>query len=187
MARLSSRRAEAGTASRLRSSRVAAFIGLFLFWWILTALVYHQTESNFLRPESGWYLFLSRSTPVIQFDFEKDVLTKSFKGHYAPIAFLAEFATAKLVGTHGGFWKWRQITVLALLATMLFLLARTSGCALRLSRFKTSLSAVALTAILIFQAQMQDFVRARSLKITAHENQVCGSSAVTGERPRRFL
>lgn len=133
-------------------------MGILLLWWILTALVYRHTQSNFLRAESGWYLFLSHSDPSVQHGFEKVLLTKSFHGHYAPFAFLAEFATAKLVGTHAGFWKWRQISVLALLATMLFLFAHNSGCALQLSRLKASLSAAGLTAILIFQPQMREFV-----------------------------
>ncbi len=158
MARLSSRRAETGTASRLRSSRVAAFIGLFLFWWILTALVFRHTQSNFLRAESGWYLYLSHSAPSIQHGFEEVLLTKSFYGHYAPLGFLGEFATAKLAGTHAWFWKWRQITVLALLATMLFLCVRNSGYALELSRLNSSFAAASLTALLIFQALMRDFV-----------------------------
>src|SRR5438046_1562717 len=146
MARLSSRRAETGTASRLRSSRIAVFIGIFLFWWILTALVYRHTESNFLRAESGWDLYLSHSTPSIQHGFEKALLTKSFYGHYAPLGFLGEFATAKLAGTNAWFWKWRQITVIALLATMLFLVARKSGNALGVSRVNSSLAAIGLTA-----------------------------------------
>jgi hypothetical protein len=137
---------------------VLAFIGIFLLWWILTALVYRHTQSNFLRAESGWFLFLSHSAPAVQHDVEKDLLTTSFNGHYAPLAFLAEFATAKMIGTHASFWKWRQITVLALLATILFLFARNSGYALQLSRPRASLSATGLTAILIFQAQMRDFI-----------------------------
>jgi hypothetical protein len=137
---------------------VLSFIGIFLLWWILTALVYRHTQSNFLRAESGWYLFLSHSSPVVQHNTEKDFWTTSFNGHYAPLAFLAEYETAKLVGTHGWFWKWRQITVLALLATILFLFVRNSGCALQLSRLRASLSATGLTAILIFQAQMREFI-----------------------------
>lgn len=137
---------------------VLAFIGIFLLWWILTALVYRHTQSNFLRAESGWYLFLSHSSPVVQHNTEKDFWTTSFNGHYAPLAFLAEYETAKLAGTHGSFWKWRQITVLALLATILFLFVRSSGCALQLSRLRASLSATGLTAILIFQAQMREFI-----------------------------
>ena len=140
------------------SSTILAFVGIFLLWWILTTFVYHHTQSNFLRAESGWYLFLSQSTPAVQHDFEKDALTKSYYGHYAPLAFLAEFATAKLIGTHAGFWKWRQISVLAVLATVLFLFARDSGYALQLSRPLANLSAVGLTAVLIFQPQMRDFI-----------------------------
>jgi hypothetical protein len=141
-----------------RFSTILAFVGIFLLWWILTAFVYHQTQSNFLRAESGWYLFLSQSTLAIQHDFEKDALTKSYHGHYTPLAFLAEFTTAKLIGTHAAFWKWRQITVLALLATILFLCVRSGGHALQLSGPKANLSATGLTAILIFQPQMRDFV-----------------------------
>ena len=135
-----------------------AFIGIFLLWWILTALVYRHTQSNFLRAESGWYLFLSHSSPVVQHNTEKDFWTTSFNGHYAPLAFLAEYETAKLVGTHASFWKWRQITVLALLATILFLFVRNSGGALQLSRLRASLSATGLTAILIFQGQIREFI-----------------------------
>jgi len=45
-----------------------------------------------------------------------------------------------------------------LLATILFLFVRNSGCALQLSRLRASLSATGLTAILIFQAQMREFI-----------------------------
>jgi hypothetical protein len=148
----------AGRGSESGSSRVLAFIGIFLLWWVLTALVYRHTQSNFLRAESGWYLFLSHSSPVVRHNTERDIWTTSFNGHYAPLAFLAEYETARLAGTHGSFWKWRQITVLALLATALFLFARNSGCALQLSRLKASFSAIGLTAILIFQGPMREFI-----------------------------
>jgi hypothetical protein len=147
-----------GRALQPRSSTILAFVGIFLLWWILTAFVYRHTQSNFLRAESGWYLFVSHSTPAVQHGFEKTLLTKSFNGHYAPFARVAEFATARLVGTHAGFWKWRQITVLGVLATMVFLFARNSGCALQLTRLRANLGAVGLTAILIFQVQMRDFI-----------------------------
>lgn len=147
-----------GTGSRHWSLRALAFIGIFLAWWILTALVYRHTQSNFLRAESGWYLFLSHSAPAVQHDFEKVLLSTSFKGHYTPFAFLAEFITARLVGTHAGFWKWRQITVLAVLATMVFLFVRNSGSGFQLSTIKANLCAAGLTTVLIFQAQMRYFV-----------------------------
>jgi hypothetical protein len=102
-----------GRGAEPRPSRALAFIGIFLLWWILAALVYRHTPINFLRAESGWYLFLSHSSPLVQHNTEKDFWTTSFNGHYAPLAFRAEYETAKLVGTHASFWKWRQITVLA--------------------------------------------------------------------------
>src|SRR5207302_3784489 len=56
------------------------------------------------------------------------------------------------------FWKWRQITAIALLATILFLAVRKSGDALELSILNSSVAAAGLTASLIFQALMRDFV-----------------------------
>jgi hypothetical protein len=158
MARLHSHRAETETAFRLKSSRVATFVSIFLCWWILTAFVYRHTESNFLRAESGWYLYLSHSSPSIHRVFEKALLTKSFYGHYAPLGFLGEFVTAKLIGTRAWFWKWRQITVVALLATIAFLSVRNSGFALELAKLKASLAAAGLTATLVFQPLMRDFI-----------------------------
>ncbi|HEV2841310.1 MAG TPA: hypothetical protein VGW39_08305 [Chthoniobacterales bacterium] len=147
-----------GGGSRNWSLRALAFIGIFLAWWILTAVVYRHTQSNFLRAESGWYLFLSHSAPAPRHDFEKVLSRTSFRGHYTPFAFLAEFMTARLVGTNAGFWKWRQITVLAVLATMVFLFVRKSGSGFRLSSIKANLCAAGLTTVLIFQAQMRYFV-----------------------------
>jgi hypothetical protein len=138
--------------------RVFAFVGIFLSWWILAALVFDDTQSNFLRAESGWYLFLAHSSPAIQSDFVEVLLTKSFNSHYAPLAFLAEFATAKLIGTQAGFWKWRQITLVALLATTLFFFVLNSGFAFQLSKLEACLCAIGGTTVLSFQPQMRDFI-----------------------------
>jgi hypothetical protein len=145
-------------ARSLTSSKSLWCVAIFLFSWGLTTFVYHHTYSNFLRAESGWYLFLSHSTPVVQENFVKVLLAKSYKGHYAPLAFLSEFVTAKVVGTHAGFWKWRQISVLALVATAQFLLLRLSAAAFQLSSFKAGFSAGAITAVLIFQPLMREFI-----------------------------
>ena len=120
--------------------------------------VYDKTKSNFLRAESGYYLILSHSPLPVQRAFEKALFTKSFHGHYSPLGFLAEFLTAKFVGTRGGFWKWRQITAVALLATTLFVLVRNTGSALGVCRLKASLGGIGLTALLVYQPQMRDFV-----------------------------
>jgi hypothetical protein len=147
-----------GLGTDRRWSSLLRLIGILLLWWLLTAAVYRGTASNFLRAESGWYLFLSHSTPAIQSEFEKSVFTKSMHGHYTPFAFLAEFEAAKLAGTNGSFWKWRQITALALFALTLFLFGRASGAALGLTRLQASSSAAALTALMVFQVQMREFV-----------------------------
>src|SRR5204862_1890510 len=100
MARLGPDRAQAGIGGGLRRSALG-FIAIFLLCWLLTAAVYRQTASNFLRAESGWFLFLSHSDPGLQRRFEKVLLTRNLWGHYAPLVFVAEFETAKLAGTHG--------------------------------------------------------------------------------------
>ena len=167
MARLDAGSAKAGTAALKESrglatqalwSRLLILAGIFLFWWLLSAGVYRQTTSNFLRAESGWLLLLSHSSPDMQHGFVKVVLTKNLYGHYAPFAFLAEFQTAKLAGTRASFWKWRQITVLALLATALFQFSRASGAALGLTGRQAFFSGAALTALMVFQVQMREFI-----------------------------
>ena len=145
-------------AARGRWANLLRLIGIFLLWWILTAVVYRHTVSNFFRAESGWLLLISHSAPDMQQGFAKTVLTRNLYGHYAPFAFLAEFQTAKLAGTNDAFWKWRQITVLALLATALFQCARASAAVFGLAKVQASFSAGALTALLVFQVQMREFI-----------------------------
>ena len=147
-----------GLAANRRWSNLLQLLAIFLLWWLLTAAVYRGTASNFLRAESGWFLLLAHSAPEVQRSFAKTVLTKNHYGHYTPMAHLAEFETAKLAGTSGAFWKWRQITVVALLATALFQFGRVSGAALGLTRVQAPFSAAALTALLVFQVQMREFV-----------------------------
>src|SRR2546423_636822 len=37
---------------------ILKWLAIFLLWWALTAIVYSRVESNFLRAESGWDLFM---------------------------------------------------------------------------------------------------------------------------------
>lgn len=133
-------------------------LAVFLLWLFLAAIVYWRTESNFLRAESGWYLCLSHSPPDLQQRFMKLWATSSYNGHYTPVAFISEFVTARFVGTRAPFWKWRQITVVALLATILSGLTSDFGRLLGLSPPKRVLSAAALTALFVFQPGMTDFI-----------------------------
>lgn len=141
-----------------RESPVVKWLAIFLLWLALTAIVYSKVESNFLRAESGWYLFLSKSSPASQQDFVRVLATRTFAGHYTPIAFIAEFETAKWVGATPAFWKWRQIAVAALLATILCGLV-TDSCRLwSLAPKKRVATAIAATALLVFQPYMTDFI-----------------------------
>src|SRR3954471_15285240 len=129
----------------VRESSIVRLLAVFLLWWALTAIVYSRVESNFLRAESGWYLFLSKSSPAWQKDFLGILATRTFIGHYTPIAFMAEFETAKLVGATPAFWKWRQITMAGLLATVLYSLVRDSCRLCSLPAGKSVATAIAAT------------------------------------------
>jgi hypothetical protein len=142
----------------LRTSPIVKWLGIFLFWWVLTAIVYSKVESNFLRAESGWYLFMSKSSPAWQKDFLGILATRTFIGHYTPLAFIAEFETAKLVGATPAFWKWRQITVAALLAAVLYNLVKDSCRLSSLAPGKSVATAIGATALLVFQPSMTDFI-----------------------------
>lgn len=134
------------------------FCIFFPFWLLATAALFHHTPSNFLRAESGWYLFVSRSEPAVQRDFVRRTYTMTRSGHYTPLAFLAEFATAKVIGTRAAFWKWRQIAAVAALAMMLFMVGERIGSALQVSTFQARAGAITLAAILAFQPWMREFV-----------------------------
>jgi hypothetical protein len=146
------------SARSWRESPIVQSLAIFLLWWVLTALVYSKVESNFLRAETGWYLFMSKSSPGWQKDFLGILATRTFIGHYTPIAFIAEFETAKLAGATPAFWKWRQITVAALLATVLFSLFKNSCRLCSLAPGKSVATAIAATAVIIFQPYMTDFI-----------------------------
>lgn len=131
----------------------------FAAWLAVTGFVYRDTASNFLRAESGWYLSLSHSPSVIQRDFVRRVMTESFNGHYAPLAFLAEFETAKIAGTAATFWKWRQIALVALVATAIHQVTRQASRLLtRNSKQNWTAPAAAIAALIVFQPNMKDFV-----------------------------
>lgn len=145
------------TSTKSSGARIAL---TFAAWFALVAFVYRGTESNFLRAESGWYLLLSHSDAGTQDHFCRIALTTSFNGHYAPIAFLAEFCTAKIVSTTAAFWKWRQVALVALLATAVYELARLSGRLLadRSGDLVIASAGAAVAAVIVFQPNMKDFI-----------------------------
>ena len=139
-----------------RHLKAAGPIIRFAIWFLLVAVCYRNVQSAFFRAESGWYQFLSHSDQVHHFPFY--LLTYRYQGHYTPLAFIGEFELTRLVGPHEFFWKWRQITVLSVLATAISMftsrVARTS----RVSIVPAEALAWAITALYVFQPRMTDFI-----------------------------
>ena len=131
---------------------------LFLLSFVLTAAIYRHTPMNFLRAESGWYLQLSHSSDEIQRRFQHDFFTTSYGGHYAPLAFLAEFETAKIVGTNASFWKWRQILAVAVIGAALAGLVYAIGGVFQLTPGRRWALSAAVTAGAIFRPEIIEFI-----------------------------
>lgn len=141
-----------------REGAVRRALIVFLLSFVLIAAVYRKTPMNFLRAESGWYLVQSHSSEQIQRRFERDFFTSSYGGHYVPLAFLAEFETAKIVGTNESIWKWRQILALALISAALCGVVYAIGGMFQLSRSSRWAMSAALTAGAVFRPEIMEFI-----------------------------
>jgi hypothetical protein len=139
-----------------RPFKAAGLIIHFAIWFLLVAVCYRHTQSAFLRAESGWYEFLSHSDQRRHFLIY--LLTYSYHAHYTPLAFVAEFELTRLVGPQALFWKWRQITVLSLLATTISVFTIRLARGSRVSIVPAAALAVGITALFVFQPQMTDFI-----------------------------
>src|SRR5437763_4854271 len=138
------------------AARRAAVI--FVLSLLLVAAVYRDTPVNFLRDESGWYLVQSHLSEENQQRFERDLFAHSYGGHYTPFAFLAEFQTAKIVGTNESFWKWRQILALALVGAALCGAAYAIGGVFQLSRWSRWAMGAVLAAGAVFRPEIMEFI-----------------------------
>ena len=130
---------------------------IFALSLLLVAAVYRDTPINFLRAESGWFLTQSHSSPEIRQRFQRNFFG-SYGGHFTPFAFLAEFQTAKLVGTNESFWKWRQILALAVIGAALCGAVYAIGGMFQLSRWSRWALSAALTAGALFRPEIMEFV-----------------------------
>ena len=131
---------------------------VFAATFLIVAAVYGRVPISFLRAESGWFLYLSHSDEATQRAMIRGFFTHSSAGHYTPLAFLAEFTTAKIVGTSRTFWKWRQLFAVSVAAAALFVAVVAIARALALSTTQQIAVAVLLTVAIIFQPSMIDFV-----------------------------
>ncbi len=138
--------------------RTRYIILVFAATLLLVAAVYWRAPIQFLRAESGWYLSLSHSSEETQRDFRRGFFTHSYGGHYTPLAFLAEFETARSAGTSRTFWKSRQLIALAGAGTAIFAMVAAIGAGLGLGPREQLLLAAALAATAVFQPQMADLV-----------------------------
>jgi hypothetical protein len=134
-----------------------AFI-ILLLSFVLVAAVYRKTPMNFLRAESGWFIYHADSDPETQLRFQRIFFTGSYGGHYTPLAFLAEFQMAKIAGTNESIWKWRQILALALVGAALGGTVYTIGGVFQLARPARSALAAAVAAGSVFRPEMMDFI-----------------------------
>ena len=141
-----------------REGAVRRALIVFLLSFVLIAAVYRRTPMNFLRAESGWFLFHAYSTPEIQQHFQKGFFLASYGGHYAPLAFRAEFETAKIAGTNESIWKWRQILALTLISAALVGTLYAIGGAFQLPTLTRWMMAVAVTAGSVYRPEMMDFI-----------------------------
>ena len=139
-----------------RHLKAAGPIIRFAIWFLLVAVCYRNTQSAFFRAESGWYQFLSHSDQRQHFLFY--LLTYRYQGHYTPLAFIGEFELTRLVGPHEFFWKWRQITVLSVLATAISMFTGRLARSSRISIVPAEALAGAITALFVFQPRMTDFI-----------------------------
>jgi hypothetical protein len=139
-----------------RPLKAAGLIIHFAIWFLLLAVCYRNTKSAFLRAESGWYEFLSHSEQRRHFLIY--LLSYSYHGHYTPLAFAAEFELTRLVGPQELFWKWRQITMLSLLATTISVFASRLARCSRISTVPAAALAGGITALFVFQPRMTELI-----------------------------
>src|SRR4051812_45709925 len=126
--------------------------------FLIVAAVYRRVPISFLRAESGWFLCLSQSDQATQRPVVRGFFTHTYAGHYTPLAFLTEFTVAKIAGTSRTFWRWRQLLALSAVGAVLFGVIANSCRLLALPRPQQFAIAAALTAVILFQPAMVDFV-----------------------------
>jgi hypothetical protein len=141
-----------------REGFVRRALVVLLLSFVLVAAVYRKTPMNFLRAESGWFIYHAHSDPETQSRFQKIFFTGSYGGHYAPLAFCAEFQMARIAGTNESIWKWRQILALVLVGAALAGTVYTIGGVFQLSRFARWTLAAAVAAGSVFRPEMMDFI-----------------------------
>ena len=131
---------------------------VFALTVVIVGAVYRRVPIAFLRAESGWFLCLSHSDDETQRAMVRSFFTQSSAGHYTPLAFFSEFETAKIVGTSRNFWKWRQLLAVSVVGAALFAMVAAIARVLMPGTMQQLAIALALTATVLFQPSMIDWV-----------------------------
>lgn len=147
-----------GATGGRRSEEAADNFFAFIGWLMLVGLVYYRTQSTFLRAESGWYELVSHSDGANRAEFVHLMFTRSYHGHYTPIAFCLEAKITGIVGPSAEFWKWRQIAVTALLGAAMSYVTWSAGVASGISTWRAGAAATAVPGVLILQPAMREFI-----------------------------
>jgi hypothetical protein len=133
---------------------ILIFVGCFLG----VAAAYHKTPINFFRAEGGLFQFVAHSSAADQQNYLHWFFHRSYHGHFTGIGYWLEFKTTQFAGTWGAFWRWRQLNVLAGVATAVFLLVRYTARSWGASKYAAAAAAAAMAAIFIYQPLMADLL-----------------------------
>ena len=131
-------------------------MGSFLLFLILNGAYYLLLGLNiqFLKAESGIYLANAGKASAEGFAFIIPIMKNGYNGHFAPLAFLAEFWQSQLFGTHETYWFWRQMVVVSLFMTCISFFSISLAMLesdLKKPTIPTSLAGISIAVIFGFQ------------------------------------
>jgi hypothetical protein len=130
---------------------VLSFVAIFA--------LHGQMQPAVLRAETGYYQVIAHTQPRNERTLLRKFWTKSYSGHYTPLAFTTEFWFAKHAGLRPNWWRNRQLFLGALLTFLFFGLIRAAAEQTRPPPFAAALLAAAATLILVAQPLMRDLLQ----------------------------
>lgn len=146
------------TGNRKMLPRAGQFILIYCLCLVALTIVYHKTPITFFRTETGEWLRLAHGPVAPQQELLRGFWTSSSHGHYTPLAFSSEFLFTKWANTDSLRWRARQVSVLALLAAIFFVVVRSAGRALGFSRRSSLCLAFGITTAFICQPLMREMI-----------------------------
>ena len=136
-----------------------AKIGLIFLGCLLAVIAtYRHTNMKLLRAENGAFQRFAHDPPEQRRQLIRLFWTTQNHSHYIPIAFTSEFEFTRLAGMRVWLWRSRQVAALALVATLMFLLARFAARVWQVRDMAANSFAAGVTAVLIFQPFMNELI-----------------------------